>query len=112
MSFKANWICRAGNAARIVPNAGLVISVVGGPKLVWFRRLKNSDRNYKAMPSRAGIRKFLFTPRSHCQKFGPRNAFRPAVPKGALAEGIANAALLKYTSIIEAPLGRVASPTR
>src|SRR5689334_8158549 len=112
MNFKASWICRAGNAARMVPNAALVMSVVGGPKFVWFRRLKNSDRNCKAMPSRAGILKFLLMPRSHCQKFGPRNEFRPTLPNGALAAGIANADLFQYTSIMDAPLGREGSPTR
>src|SRR5579884_4280537 len=112
MSFKANWICRAGKAAVMVPKPALVMSVVGGPKFVWFRRLKNSERNCKAMPSRAGIRKFLFTPISHCQKLGPRNAFRPTLPNGADAGGMANAALLKYCLIIDASLARVGSATR
>src|SRR3954451_5217583 len=98
--------------ARIVPNAALVISAFGATKFVWFKTLKNSDRNCSAIPSRAGMRKFLLTPRSHCQKFGVRNAFRPTLPKGAFAGGIANAALFQYWSIRAGPLVPVGSPTR
>src|SRR5579871_6803941 len=74
--------------------------------------LKNSERNCSAMPSRAGIRNRLLTPMSHCQKFGPRNALRPTLPNGALAVGMPKAALFQYWSIMDAPLGRVGSPTR
>ena len=90
------------------------MSAFGATKFVWFRRLKNSDRNCSAMPSRAGMRKFLLTPRSHCQKFGVRKAFRPTLPNGALAGGIANAALLKYWSMRAAPAraGRIADEIR
>src|SRR5690349_24654277 len=112
MSFRANWICRGAPVVRIVPNDALVMSAVGAPKFVWLSRLKNSDRNCKAMPSRAGILKLLFTPRSHCQRFGPRKAFLPRLPNGALALGSANAALFQYCSLVKAPAGGVGSPTR
>ena len=46
----------------MVPNAAVVMSELGDPKLVWFRTLKNSDRNCKAIPSRAGILKRLLIP--------------------------------------------------
>src|SRR5579864_7509893 len=96
----------------MVPNDALVMSAVGAPKFVWFRKLKNSERNCRDMPSRAGIRKRLLTPRSHCQKSGPRNALRPTLPKGAAAVGKANAALFQYCSVIKDPAGGVGSPTR
>src|SRR5215471_4823007 len=112
MNFKANWICRGGNAERIVPNDAVVISALGPPKLVWFKMLKNSDRNWTAIPSRAGMRNRLLTPISHCQKLGPVNALRPTLPNGATDVGMPKAALFQYWSIMETPLGRVGSPTR
>src|ERR1044071_5733482 len=35
-NLRANWIWRGANVLRIVPNAALVMSVVGGWKFVWF----------------------------------------------------------------------------
>ncbi len=50
-NFSANWICRDGKVARMVPKAASVILASGNPKFVWFSTSKNSERNCNLISS-------------------------------------------------------------
>src|SRR5207247_8311946 len=54
----------------------------GGPKLGWFKTLKNSARNCTLKLSEIfGTAKFLYAERSRLKSPGPTMLFRPALPR-------------------------------
>src|SRR5690348_7586672 len=65
----------------MTPNVpGLFIEVDGFPKLTLLNTLNASARNCSRCDSDHGIRKYLNSPISTFEKFGPRSALRLPVP--------------------------------
>ena len=89
MQFQSELNIASGKRARDLPQQRAIRKMLlGVPKLVWLKALKNSARN--SIPSRSFNLEVLDRFKSTFWKAGPSNEFRPMFPR-VPESGITNA---------------------
>src|SRR5216684_1608445 len=79
------------------PNPGELMSFIGDPNCGWLKRLKNSARKFKPIPSR-GSANCLMTEKSVFTKPGPVTGIRDAFPSVPDIGGVKQAGLIHWPS--------------
>ena len=93
----------------MVPNCGVFTKRSGVPRLVWFKALKNSPRNWNLARS-VKVKSRTIAKSKVCIP-GPYTELRPAFPK-VKAAGAAKAAVLNQASAVLVPEPKMGCPVR